>query len=433
MKIGGFRTEKIGDRVRVSAQIVWEDCGRAPQELYFETDRELTDSFHCNPHAFLIACTLPAFHFKEKRIFMDAEICPDLQDGLITVMCWMRYWGRYKRNQELLKIEVKTQSKVPDKRMRQRAGLFFSGGIDSLATLKANHENYDEQHPNYIRDGLLVYGLEVSEPEKFDLVINSVAAIARDAGITLLPVSTNIRDMGPKNTGAFWGGFWLPEYQGAVWASIAHCFSKRFSTVFLSSDRDIPNMVVSYGNHPLINANYSSCDLSIKYWGITLSRYEKTKLIATWETGLKHLRVCNNSRLYKSGALNCGECEKCIRTKLALLALGRLDKAQIFANNDISAELVKSIGPLADVAAAYYNKDLFDALDARGYRNITCILKRKLRRNKAKHKMRKMLIEKVKTYDELYLNQKLLKIKRSVSARKCHDKRCAKGRTSRAN
>ena len=36
--------------------------------------------------------------------------------------------------------------------------------------------------------------------------------------------------------------------------------------------------------------------------------------------------------------LNCGKCEKCVRTMAELVALGILDKTEAFIENDISAD-----------------------------------------------------------------------------------------------
>ena len=39
MRIENIRLEKTGDRARVTATVLWEDCGRPTQDIYFETGR----------------------------------------------------------------------------------------------------------------------------------------------------------------------------------------------------------------------------------------------------------------------------------------------------------------------------------------------------------------------------------------------------------
>lgn len=82
MKIQNLRTEKNGDRKRVAATVLWEDCGRTAQELFFETEAEFADNLWCNPHAFLIPCTIAAMRLGEERVFMEEEVCPELKEGL---------------------------------------------------------------------------------------------------------------------------------------------------------------------------------------------------------------------------------------------------------------------------------------------------------------------------------------------------------------
>ena len=79
-------------RARVSATVVWEDCDRPVQEVFFETDERFAESLTCNPHAFLVGCAIPAMHYGEKRVFMDAEVCPEFKAGLNTAMNYIQSW-----------------------------------------------------------------------------------------------------------------------------------------------------------------------------------------------------------------------------------------------------------------------------------------------------------------------------------------------------
>lgn len=89
--------------------------GKIPNEslrnrkVYFETDADFGQFLSCNPHAFLVGCIMPAMHHGEKRIFIDAEVCPKLRDGLITAMAWFRNWY-YKDDHYPLQIDTKTQT-----------------------------------------------------------------------------------------------------------------------------------------------------------------------------------------------------------------------------------------------------------------------------------------------------------------------------------
>ena len=74
------------------------------------------------------------------------------------------------------------------------------------------------------------------------------------------------------------------------------------------------------GAHPLSDPLASSRDLRVVHHGSRSNRLEKIKFIAQKDTSLLELLiVCNKP---PAGHLNCGMCEKCLRTKTALKLLG---------------------------------------------------------------------------------------------------------------
>ena len=108
MKIDNFRSEKRNGRATVLATVTWEESDRSAQEIFFETEEKFGESLSCNPHAFLVGCILPAMHHGERRVFLNAQICPELREGLNTVMSWMRHW--FEPDHRLVEIEAKVQS-----------------------------------------------------------------------------------------------------------------------------------------------------------------------------------------------------------------------------------------------------------------------------------------------------------------------------------
>ncbi len=235
MKISNFKTETKENLARVAATVVWEDRDRPPQEIYFATTREFAKDLTCNPNAFLLACIMIAFHYGEKRIFIDAEICPELREGLINSMHWMSAW--YELDREKLKIEAKTILQVSNRNKPNRAGMLFSGGIDTLATLRRNRLNVGLDHPASIKDGLIVHGIADTTLEAFEQALTSLTPVAQDAGINLIPVYTNIythvHDLEYKSF-----KFWKKYFGGAALAAIAHAFSSRLNLVYIAASID---------------------------------------------------------------------------------------------------------------------------------------------------------------------------------------------------
>jgi hypothetical protein len=411
MKIENLKSEKKGNRARVAATVIWEDCDRPTHEVYFETEEAFAEGLSCNPHAFLVGCIVPAMHYGEKRVLIDAEICPELRNGLMTAMGWLRHWY-YKPNRELVRIEAKTRSSMPTPRTPERAGFFFSGGIDSFTTLRTNRLNFSLEHPWSIKDGLLVYGLEMDKSESFEHVMPSLSRAAQEAGITLIPVYTNIylnyRAEDVKNR----FDFWTDKFEGSAFAAIAHAFARRFTGVTIASSFDIPNLH-PHGSHPVLDPNYGSSDLWIRHDGIALTRLEKVKSIADWDVALQHLRVCNRYERYQLGKLNCGQCEKCIRTMLALLALGVLNRTRAFPKQDVSEKSLRSIQRLNKTTFPFYG-ELIAPLRERGRHDLVDAIECKIAEYQ-KHQKLASRNARIRQFDQRYLNGNLVRFKRSFS------------------
>jgi len=372
MHISNFNIEKDDQRVRATATVAWENCDRPAQEVFIETEKEFGQDITCNPHAFLVGCIIPAMHFGEKRILLDADICPTLRDGLQTVMAVMKEWSRGEYMP--LRIEAKTQSIPLQSDKQKRAGLFLSGGVDSLAALRANKLNYPEEHPGSIKDCFLVHGFDIGgvvergmKYHVFDRARAALEAVAKDAHVTLIPVYTNIRHLCDERD------LWLDKFFGAVLAAVGHAFASRLHLAYIASSYDIPNLVPC-GSHPLVDPEYSSFDLRIKLLGLSLSRLEKLRFVADWDVGFQNLRVCLAN---VADRLNCGRCEKCVRTMTELVAIGALDKTRAFVENDVSPELFSGFKITIRHRAPFY-EDMLPLLKQRGRDDLVRTIKRKL-------------------------------------------------------
>jgi hypothetical protein len=251
--------------------------------------------------------------------------------------------------------------------------------------------------------------------EKFEPVLDMLSTLGQGADVTLVPVYTNIIVLGSEKNAAFWGDFWIHEYMGATFASIAHLFSNRLGVLSINSCHDIPNLM-PYGSHPLLNPMYSSSDLRIRHEGIHLSRFEKVKLISEWDLALQHLRVCNDSKYYRTGMLNCANCEKCVRTMLALLACGVLEKTGAFPINNVNRELVSHAVHLGANTLPLYI-ELLEPLEKAGRTDLVHAIEEKISefyRLQKKEKWRGRTIEPIKEFDRKYLNGRLKKLKNSI-------------------
>ena len=273
MKIENFNKTTTTDRARVSAKVVWENCNRPAQEVYFETTAEFADDLYANPNSWLLCSALAAMRYGEKRIAIDAPISAEIKDGLINAMkCLINWHGGERR---VISIEAPMETEVLFPHKSPRAGALFSGGIDALAMVRDNHLNFPSGHPRHIQDGILVYGVLEGENERdpsFQNVVNAVTAMAHDAGIKLIQVYTNayahLRDLDPDFS------FWRFEYHGSFLAAIAHAFAPRLSVASIASTYDFANLE-PWGSHPLLDPLYSTTNLQIRHENAALSRLDK--------------------------------------------------------------------------------------------------------------------------------------------------------------
>ena len=343
MKIHHYQKSTSAQSTRVSMTVSWEERDFPSREIYFETDERFEADINPNPDAYLLAAVMPAVAHRERRILLEGAICPELRNGVVTVMKIFSYWYP---EYDLVPIEIEaTGGFVPVKALRPpRTVSFLSGGVDALATLRANHLDHAEDSPWRVRDGFFVHGLDIggyvdmdSNRGNSENALASIREFASQAGVDLIPVVTNIRHVDDDDGRFFRTGF------GANLASIAHCFSQRITTALIASGSQMDHLSAS-GSHPLTDGYYSSTGVTIKHDGARMNRIDKVKLIADQPEALRTLRSCYDAFRPQS-ALNCGECEKCLRTMTALLIHGRLDQCPTYSLDDLSPKDLEILDP----------------------------------------------------------------------------------------
>jgi hypothetical protein len=376
MIITDCRKVRNNDRSRICATIIWEDTHREKFELYVETDMDFEDTIAVNPNVFILGCIVPALYYGEERIKVDAEISPMLYGGINSSLRLLHRWF-YAKDHKIPVLECKIRNILSAHRYKNRAGFFFSGGIDSYATLRLNQLTYPREHPWRLKDALLVFGLEQDDLQKFLFVKKMIDTVSGRLNLRVIPIYTNVYL--PYREEDALGGFkfWEYHFEGAAFSSIAHAFSESLDCVSISSTLD-PDYQVPYGSHPYIDPYFSSEELLIQHTGFSLSRFEKTKLLKDWELPLNYLRVCNSFKKYSDGVLNCGKCEKCARTILALYCLDILEKCNAFPKFDITHEyLNKTLKIKSDYMIGYY-LDLIEPLAIKGRDDLIKVINKKI-------------------------------------------------------
>ncbi len=374
MRIFDLQTSTSTGVHTLSATVAWEDNDRPNVEVFF---RIYADTGYVNSsdyHAFLVACIVPALHYRERRIRIEGAVCPWLVDNLKTMMAYLNHWYCYehqRRPEEEVAIEAATylsHDPVP----HRRVGMFFSGGVDSIYTLRKNQLTLPAGHAGRIQDLIFLHGFDSygnrpkqgTEEEAFWYFVKECQPIAADANVNIIPVWTNLRNVGMEDT-----GFFVRECFGATLGAVAYALSGKLTDVVIASSDHIADLR-PWGSTPLTDPRLSSFHVHFHHDAEKIKRIEKVQAIADWQVGLDHLRVCFSGG---PGTLNCGECEKCLRTKLALLCAGKHETTKVFKNNDLNVGLLlKAFN--ATEASLPYSKELIQGLRQTGHHALAWIV-----------------------------------------------------------
>jgi len=196
-----------------------------------------------------------------------------------------------------------------------RAISAFSGGVDGTFTA-IRHKHKLLGNGSYpLTDVMLVHGFDVplGKPEAFDLLLQRIRPIVDELGLGMKVVRTNLKEA----SGQDWG-----DSFGVQLAACLHNYSHDFNYALTGSGEPYSNIFYPWGSTPATDYLMSGDQMQLVLDGSAYTRTEKIETLRHYPTALKTLKVCwegNNEER------NCGHCEKCIRTKLNLLAVGVSD------------------------------------------------------------------------------------------------------------
>ncbi len=338
MIIDRYRTAQGEGCHEFRATVHWEDQRREPVDVFMAVSSGDAERVSLNPDAFRVPAAVVALHDGERRISGGGPICPVLADGLANAFGWLSRWSRRSARPPIIDLPLGCDH--PDSGVGGVSAAFVSGGVDSLALLTANHKSHPPGDPLRISLAIVVVGIQRhrwksagDQTGQLEAARQQMAAVAAETGIEVVPVATNLRELHPESS------FWQYEYQGAVLAGIAHLFARSVSNVSVASTWQISHLDI-WGSHPLLDNNYASHSLSVWHALAHLGRFEKVEFIATHPSLLDQLNVCNSSA---GGDSNCGTCEKCLRTMLALEALRVRDTCSAFPPRELNPKDLKRV------------------------------------------------------------------------------------------
>lgn len=320
MIVGLGPLEVTPEAGRLMAEVAWEEADRAPVRLEIQTSSGAALAHRVE--AFLPACAIIAQLTGEHRLTTDAPVSPLLIENLPTALAWTRYLSRSDR--PALHLEVSVDGDPPPPRAARHAQ-FFSGGVDSMATLRLNHRLAPPGHPHRITDLVHVSGFEEESSER---ALEGVREVAAEVGVGIVELRTDLARLDTPDR-----RYWQEFFYGAFLGSVAHAIAGRFTRVTIAPSSGSIGPTKRVGSLPQLDTNFSSDLVTIGHPHFETSRDDRIAAIGDWPPARTWLRPCSKRETVR---LNCGVCEKCIPTRVAIIAAGHdLREFGAFGGTDV--------------------------------------------------------------------------------------------------
>ena len=302
LAIGPVQLSREDGMWRVSAMVEAE-------ELWFESDVPLRPS----AEAFLSALLIPAMmHGQSLR--SDDQVCGVWAAHVAEAReIARRYWG-FAGGEMMARTAVVNPEATA-------TGVFFTGGMDSFHALLTNLET--------VKALIFVQGFDIplTDTSRLDATARLLDHVAGAYDLRVLTIRTNLRGH-PVFRRAHWGN----HTHGAALGAVAQLLAPHLNHVLIASS-DVPP---PHGSTVELDRCWSSAAVGVTTAGPGVARLEKVAAIANNPLVHEQLRVCWENR---SSALNCGECEKCVRTQVQFAAAGALDRLTCFGAIDLPARI----------------------------------------------------------------------------------------------
>jgi len=263
-----------------------------------------------NNESILAAGLLPCMQ-AGRSLAVEGAVSRRMLDSLPTFMEIFHGWHPHLKPVEILGARPVERSRKPG----ARVGILFSGGVDTFYSLL--------MHQQHITDLIFVRGfdMELDELATHERALAMVHETAAHLGKGVVEVETDLR---PYLTGL--GLRWGMHSHGPFLASIGHLLYPEFGTLYIATSMYYAR-IVPWSSHPLLDPLWGTEGLEFIHDGLEARRPDKVRMLAEHDWVLQALRVCSRNPQTK---LNCGRCEKCIRTMLSLEAAGALERCPTF-------------------------------------------------------------------------------------------------------
>lgn len=275
--------------------------------LWYQLDQSIPLPSDNDCDAYLLALLMDAMQ-EGRDIELLGSVSKELVGNLIEFQGAWHKW----RPDLYQPINIRAQEYREDETTVKGAICAFSGGVDATFSVWRHSQNNNGLRSQNINLCVFVHGFDIplNDENAYLKAKKRSEQTLQDIDISLFTLKTNYREISKAN--------WEHTFAAALAAALTN-YKRVAGTCIIGSSEPYDSLVIPWGSSPITEYLLSSEAFKVMHDGATHSRTEKVKEIIPWQKGVENLRVCWQGDIKDR---NCGECEKCIRTKVNFLAAG---------------------------------------------------------------------------------------------------------------
>jgi len=344
MRIESPTRSTNGDRTRIEARFVYEDSPFPPVDVFYEVGPPLADALEPTPEAFAMAGFAVALWEGERRLSVEGALDARFVEGLRRVEARLGAW--YRRCGRIA-VEPTRGLRELAPPASPRTVALFSGGVDAFAMLRENRDRHRLEEPGSIRTVAYAFGYSFLDRkggvedafmrDRYEAQAKRLERLGERVGLDVARVETNVRLLDPTRA-----PFYYAAHGGAFLAPIV-ASGGIVSDALIASAGEAMADPSPHGSHPLLDPQYSTGAVRIHHMQAELGRSSKIGMISDWPPAYDTLQVCHGWLAPTAEAANCGQCEKCMRTMVGLVAFDALPRFSTFPVDDVTPEMIEGV------------------------------------------------------------------------------------------
>ncbi len=253
-----------------------------------------------------------AMHLRQDLI-IEGALCPRLNEGIENFQDAWSTWLPHVFARVRIEGTEAPEAWAPPALDHRRgpAVLAFSGGLDSSAALALHAPGLLGARGRTLTHAVMLHGMDIplDQADVFERAAERARRQIAGTGTELVTVKTNWREFCPD---------WLNGYAcGFIAALHLVATATGARTAVLADDLDYTTCIYPLGSNYVTNPMLGTHVVDVVGCGGSLTRIDKAGVVADHRRLADGLRVCWQGEDLSS---NCGECVKCVITKLCFLA-----------------------------------------------------------------------------------------------------------------